>query len=134
MAALSVSHGAAEEKCKISGSVAVANTTYTQQHVMDVGDMPGHQVRSSSCTTPILQIPSQTARGSGAQRIGGGAFPITPKCRQSSRRSRSRSAGVKGAGGHGPVIWAHAGLVLTPACERAGSRLGRYRVKRPVRY
>jgi hypothetical protein len=35
----------AEERCKLSGIAQGANTTYTQQHVMDVGDVPGHQVR-----------------------------------------------------------------------------------------
>jgi hypothetical protein len=35
----------AEEKCKMSGVVPASNATYTQQHVIDVGDVPGHQVR-----------------------------------------------------------------------------------------
>ena len=35
----------AQEKCKRSGEVPAANTTYTQQHVLDVGDTPGHQIR-----------------------------------------------------------------------------------------
>ena len=45
LAAFSMANASAEEKCKMSGSAAAANTTYTQQHVMDVGDVPGHQVR-----------------------------------------------------------------------------------------
>ena len=36
---------AAQEHCKISWEVPAANATYTQQHVIDVGDVPGHQVR-----------------------------------------------------------------------------------------
>ena len=35
----------AQETCKRSGEVPAANTTYTQQHVLDVGDTPGHQIR-----------------------------------------------------------------------------------------
>ena len=35
----------AQEKCKRSGEVPAANTAYTQQHVLDVGDVPGHQIR-----------------------------------------------------------------------------------------
>jgi hypothetical protein len=45
LAAFSMSNASAEEKCKMSGSVVAANTTYTQQHMIDVGDVPGHQVR-----------------------------------------------------------------------------------------
>lgn len=35
----------AQERHKISWKTLAANTKYTQQHVVDVGDMPGHQVR-----------------------------------------------------------------------------------------
>jgi hypothetical protein len=35
----------AQQKCKVSEAVAAENSTYTQQHVIDVGDVPGHQVR-----------------------------------------------------------------------------------------
>ncbi len=35
----------AQEKCTRSGEVPAANTTYTQQHVLDVGDVPSHQIR-----------------------------------------------------------------------------------------
>jgi hypothetical protein len=35
----------AQEKCKVSGQVPAANTTFTQQHVLDARDVPGHQVR-----------------------------------------------------------------------------------------
>ncbi len=35
----------AQEKHKISYKTLAANTKYTQQHVIDVGDVPGHQVR-----------------------------------------------------------------------------------------
>ena len=45
LAAFSMSNASAEEKCKVSRVVPAANSTYTQQHVLDVGDVPGHQVR-----------------------------------------------------------------------------------------
>jgi hypothetical protein len=35
----------AQEKQRVSYKVSAANTKYTQQHVIDVGDAPGHQVR-----------------------------------------------------------------------------------------
>ena len=37
--------GWAQEKCKRSGSNLAQDTKYIQQHVIDVGDVPGHQVR-----------------------------------------------------------------------------------------
>jgi len=37
--------GWAQQKCKRSGKNLAADTKYTQQHVIDVGDIPGHQVR-----------------------------------------------------------------------------------------
>ena len=45
LVAFSMSNASAAEKCKMSGSTPAANSTYTQQHVIDVGDVPGHQVR-----------------------------------------------------------------------------------------
>jgi len=36
---------AAQEKCKISDEATAAKSKYTQQHVLDVGDTPGHQIR-----------------------------------------------------------------------------------------
>ncbi len=39
------SEGWAQQKHKISGKTLAANSKYTQQHVIDVGDVPGHQVR-----------------------------------------------------------------------------------------
>ena len=35
----------AQEKCKVSEDATAANSKYTQQHVLDVGDVPGHQIR-----------------------------------------------------------------------------------------
>ena len=35
----------AQQKCKRSGKDLAENTKFTQQHVIDVGDVPGHQVR-----------------------------------------------------------------------------------------
>ena len=35
----------AQEKCKRTGSNLAQDTKYIQQHVIDVGDVPGHQVR-----------------------------------------------------------------------------------------
>ena len=39
------SEGWAQEKCKRSGSNLAQDTKYVQQHVIDVGDVPDHQVR-----------------------------------------------------------------------------------------
>jgi hypothetical protein len=39
------SNVSAQEKCKVSEGVEVAKSTYTQQHTLDIGDVPGHQVR-----------------------------------------------------------------------------------------
>jgi hypothetical protein len=36
---------AAQEKCKMKWEIPAANSNYTQQHVIDVGDVPGHQIR-----------------------------------------------------------------------------------------
>jgi hypothetical protein len=38
----------AQERCKVDEEVLAKNTTYTEQHAMDVGDIPGHQSVSSS--------------------------------------------------------------------------------------
>jgi hypothetical protein len=35
----------AQEKCKMKWEIPAANANYTQQHVIDVGDVPGHQIR-----------------------------------------------------------------------------------------
>ena len=43
--ALSAGHALAQEKQKVSYRVSEQNSKYTQQHVIDVGDVPGHQVR-----------------------------------------------------------------------------------------
>jgi hypothetical protein len=45
LTAFSVSDVSAEERCKVILEVPAANTTYTQQHALDVGDVPGHQIR-----------------------------------------------------------------------------------------
>ena len=36
---------AAQEKCKMKWENPAANSKYTEQHVIDVGDVPGHQIR-----------------------------------------------------------------------------------------
>jgi hypothetical protein len=36
---------AAQERCKISWEVLPANNNYTQQHVLDIDDIAGHQIR-----------------------------------------------------------------------------------------
>jgi hypothetical protein len=36
---------AAQEKCKMKWETPAANANFTQQHVIDVGDVPGHQIR-----------------------------------------------------------------------------------------
>jgi len=45
MTLLPISEGWAQEKCKRSGTSLAQDSKYTQQHVIDVGDVPGHQVR-----------------------------------------------------------------------------------------
>ena len=35
----------AQERCKVSQEATAAKSSYTQQHVLDVGDIPGHQIR-----------------------------------------------------------------------------------------
>jgi len=40
-----ISEGWAQEKRKISYKWSAENTKYTQQHVIDIGDIPGHQIR-----------------------------------------------------------------------------------------
>jgi hypothetical protein len=35
----------AQERCKVSEEATAAKSTYTQQHVLDVGDTSGHQIR-----------------------------------------------------------------------------------------
>jgi hypothetical protein len=35
----------AQERCKVSEEATAAKSNYTQQHVLDVGDVPGHQIR-----------------------------------------------------------------------------------------
>ena len=35
----------AQERCKVSEDATAAKSSYTQQHVMDVGDVSGHQIR-----------------------------------------------------------------------------------------
>jgi len=42
---LPISQALAQEKCKRSGTNLAQDSKYTQQHVIDVGDVPGHQVR-----------------------------------------------------------------------------------------
>jgi hypothetical protein len=49
----------AQQKQKVSFDVPAASTKYTQQHTVDVGDVPGHQVR-------VFEI----------QRIYGGNAPV----------------------------------------------------------
>ena len=35
----------AQERCKVDETIPAKNTTYTEQHTMDIGDIPGHQIR-----------------------------------------------------------------------------------------
>lgn len=42
---IGASAGWAQQKLRIAGKSHVANTKYTQQKVIDVGDVPGHQIR-----------------------------------------------------------------------------------------
>ena len=45
MSMIAVSDAWAQSKQKVSFNVTAANSKYTQQHAIDVGDVPGHQVR-----------------------------------------------------------------------------------------
>ena len=45
IAVLAIPGASAQQKCKMSWEAAAANTKYTQQLTLDVGDIPGHQVR-----------------------------------------------------------------------------------------
>jgi hypothetical protein len=45
LASFGISEGWAQQKCKQSGKDLAEDTKYTQQHVIDVGDVPGHQIR-----------------------------------------------------------------------------------------
>ena len=40
-----MSNGWAQQKQKVSYKVSAENSKYTQQHMIDVGDASGHQVR-----------------------------------------------------------------------------------------
>lgn len=42
---LTTENAAAQEHCKMSGEAPAADSKYTQQLAIDVGDIPGHQVR-----------------------------------------------------------------------------------------
>jgi hypothetical protein len=45
LAALACSPASAQERCRLSWEIQPADTTYTKQHAIDVGDVPGHQLR-----------------------------------------------------------------------------------------
>jgi hypothetical protein len=45
LATLGPSAATAQEKQKLTFKVGVENTKYTQQYAIDVGDVPGHQIR-----------------------------------------------------------------------------------------
>ena len=41
----------AQERCKVNDTGADSTTKYVQQHMMDVGDVPGHQIRIAQLHT-----------------------------------------------------------------------------------
>jgi hypothetical protein len=45
IAVLAIPNVSAQQKCKMSFDAAATDTKFTQQLAIDVGDMPGHQVR-----------------------------------------------------------------------------------------
>jgi hypothetical protein len=45
LAVLGLAHAQVEDKRAISWKTSGAHTKYTQQHAIDVGDVPGHQIR-----------------------------------------------------------------------------------------
>jgi hypothetical protein len=45
LAVFAIPDASAQERCKISWDASVSEAKYTQQLALDVGDVPGHQVR-----------------------------------------------------------------------------------------
>ena len=45
LAAFASPEALAQERCKMTWDTPAGNAEYTEQHVMDVGDVPGHQIR-----------------------------------------------------------------------------------------
>ena len=84
--------GGTPEKQKISFKVPASNTKYRQQHVLDVGDVPGHQIR----VFEIHRTFQQAAVASGAQdgtqatasakATASASTPLMPRCSTASGR------------------------------------------------
>jgi hypothetical protein len=55
----------AQQRCKVDETIPAKNTTYTEQHVMDVGDVPGHQIRIAEVRTTF---PDDKANCEGLKR------------------------------------------------------------------
>jgi hypothetical protein len=49
---VTVLEGLAQQKCRQSERT-LRNNNHTQQHIIDVGDVPGHQVRILDYRTPL---------------------------------------------------------------------------------
>ena len=62
---LAFSPVSAQERCRLSWGIQPADTTYTQQHAIDVGDVPGHQVRIFEVHR---RFPNDTANCEGPKR------------------------------------------------------------------
>src|SRR5262245_23078598 len=45
LSTLALSPASAQERCRLSWEIQPVDASYTQQHAIDVGDVPGHQVR-----------------------------------------------------------------------------------------
>ena len=73
--ALTISKGTAEDKCKLSWEVPVVDTKYTRQLALDVGDMPGHQVRVYELHR-VYPNDKPNCEGLKGSKAGATAFPI----------------------------------------------------------
>ena len=72
---LAFSPVSAQERCSLSWGIQPANTTYTQQYAIDVGDVPGHQVRIFEI---YRRFPNDTPNCEGLKRNGnpGSGLPL----------------------------------------------------------
>jgi len=59
----------AQERCKVSEEATAAKSSFTQQHVLDVGDVSGHQIR-------VFEL-HRTASTSSAPSHGPEVIPTT---------------------------------------------------------
>ena len=73
--ALTISNGAAQEKCRLAWEVPASDTKYTQQFALDVGDIPGHQIRIYELHR-VYPNDKPNCEGLRGSRVGVMAIPI----------------------------------------------------------